>query len=97
MLSAGNTTAARSLGWRHPAVRQNRQSVAEVPLSLQQTELLKVRELAARLKCSASFSYDRTQKQAPVPCQRRIYILTDSAGDRWLAGGVTVAEPTGWQ
>ena len=34
---------------------------------MQQTELLTVRELAARLKCSASFSYDRTQKQAPDP------------------------------
>ena len=52
-------------GWRQPAVRQSRQNVEENPCTLQQTELLTVVELAARLKCSPSFIYRRLNPSHP--------------------------------
>ena len=52
-------------GWRQPAVRQSRQNVEENPCTLQQTELLTVVELAARLKCSPGFIYRRLNRSHP--------------------------------
>ena len=65
-LSTGSTGETR-LGWRQPAARQCRKSVAEDSCSLEQAELLTVVELAACLKCSPSFLYRRTLKHAPDP------------------------------
>jgi len=52
-------------GWRQPAASQSRQSVAENPCTSQETELLTVVELAARLKCSPSFIYRRLNRGHP--------------------------------
>ncbi len=62
--SRGNTAGNRPRG-RHPAVRQSQQNVAEDPCTLQETELLTVAGLAARLKCSRSFIYRRLKPSHP--------------------------------
>ena len=62
--SGGNTTENR-LRRQHPAVGQGQLNVAEDPCTLQETELLTVAGLAARLKCSRSFIYRRLKPSHP--------------------------------
>ena len=65
LLLAGNITGSEAYGWREPAARQGRKSVAEDSRPSEQTELLTVVELAARLKCSPSFIYRRLNPSHP--------------------------------